>query len=1616
MPNTTSLLPQAIASYFSSSSSLGGEVPPPDPAEVEPEDVARVRRHLEVARRRDPGERLVDVAATESGGIDVVVVNDDMPLLVEAVLATVEAHDLTVTRIDHPVIPVIRSDDGTLSDFGDDTDSTSVESWIYVVALSRQPDVDVAGLRADIVEVTGRVADVDRDVSVMRTRLTERAADCAHAPVGLESGLLAGDREEYARLLTWFAGNHFLPLAYARVTADGTVDGDRLGVWRTDRVRSDFPIADEPPLLPRVSRVYLETGIQRSDFPVLLQIPAFGDAGVHDGEHRFLGTFTSSGLHQTVVDIPVLRAKVRGVLSRAGLDDDSFAGQSILELLQNYPLVEMFAASDLELSRRVEEMLDAVATRSLRLFVRTDPDGEMAAALVYLPRDRYNTQSRLTLQEALLDHLGGTAIEYTARVSEMPLALLQVLVRVDPEIARSLGPLDTGSVRHEAMQAGLADAIRSWDERVRELGRAAASAPTTPVGWPDGGVDTLLRVLPSIPDDYKDLRTPAAALADLIHVTRLEPGGVTVTLTRDVDDDAVTDAATAVDGAAIAEGAAHGALADERWTFTLYLCDESATLTDVLPVLHSLGLDVLDEHPYHLVRTDRLSCWAYEFGVALSAGMAVDQATVGDLEHRFTEAFAQIWRRNAEVDAFNELVIRCGLDWRSAAMLRAYGRYLRQCGFSYTTTHVASVLGGHRSVTRGLVALFAASFDPSAADDTHRDEVLEQLRRDVGEVISLDADRILSAFAAVVTATSRTNYYVTGDGDEHRPVMSFKLRPQEIPQAPQPTPMHEIFVYSPRVEGVHLRFGMVARGGLRWSDRREDFRTEILGLVKAQAVKNAVIVPVGAKGGFIVKRPPAATGDAGADRDAIRTEGIACYRAFIAGLLDVTDNIDHHSGSVVPAPSVVRRDGDDAYLVVAADKGTASFSDIANDVAAQYGFWLGDAFASGGSAGYDHKEMGITARGAWESVKRHFREMGVDTQSEDFTVVGIGDMSGDVFGNGMLLSEHIRLVAAFDHRHVFVDPSPDAATSYRERARLFALPRSSWADYDTSLLSVGGGVWSRERKSIPVGGEMRAALGLADDVIELSPPELIRAVLLAPVDLLWNGGIGTYVKASTESDADVGDKANDAIRVNGDQLVAKVIGEGGNLGVTERGRIEFDLSGGRVNTDAMDNSAGVDCSDHEVNIKILLDSAVSSGEVGADDRNPLLESMTDEVADLVLADNISQNSELGFCRAYAQERVDVHVRLLTDLARDHGVDLRLEALPQPAELRKRFAGELHRGLTSPELATVMAHVKLAAKADLLVTELPDNEVFDHRLAAYFPVPLRERLTPQIRSHRLRREIVTTTLINDVVDKAGTTHLFRLGEATGSSTEESVRAYVVSSAVFGMDDVFERILHAPAPVAAIDEMMLYARRLVFRASRWLLAFRPQPLAMGAEVTRYSGRVTELTALLDSWFGASSARDVDQRIAHYQDSGVPPDLAHDVAVSLHRFCLLDIIDAAEIADRHPVEVGELYFAVMEHFGLEDLLTAVSDLDYGDRWHALARLALRDDMHGALRAVTLKILEVGEPDESAAEKIDEWEFSHASRLSRVRTMLADITESGALDLATLSVAARQLRSVIR
>jgi glutamate dehydrogenase len=1031
-------------------------------------------------------------------------------------------------------------------------------------------------------------------------------------------------------------------------------------------------------------------------------------------------------------------------------------------------------------------------------------------------------------------------------------------------------------------------------------------------------------------------------------------------------------------------------------------------LSDILPLLAHLGVEVTDERTHIIVDADGVSRFVYDLGLQSDLlRQAAEPETTG---RRLREAFDAAWVGAAVSDGFTALVLRAGLTWRQVAVLRACAAYLHQAGTPYSRSYVASCLVAHASLAGRLVELFEARFDPAigAADSPSRARQVTELTNGVlaslDQVAALDEDRILRGFFQLISSTLRTSYYRS---DTDPSVLVLKINSSALPALPEPRPYAELFVCSPRVEGVHLRFGRIARGGLRWSDRREDYRTEVLGLVKAQAVKNAVIVPVGAKGGFVVLRPPAAT-------EELRAEGVACYRTFVTGLLSVTDNLI--DGRIEPASDVVRYDRDDPYLVVAADKGTAAFSDIANEIALEHGFWLGDAFASGGSAGYDHKAMGITARGAWESVRRHFRELGLDPQVDEFTAVGIGDMSGDVFGNGMLLSDRIRLVAAFDHRHVFLDPDPDPVTSYAERQRLFALPRSSWEDYNPALISAGGGVYARSAKSVPISEPVRSRLGLAPEITELTPPALLQAILQAPVDLLWNGGIGTYVKARTEATADVGDKANDAIRVDGHQVRARVVGEGGNLGLTQRGRIAYALAGGRLNTDAIDNSAGVDTSDREVNIKILLDGVVRSGALSGAQRDELLASMTDEVAALVLRDNIAQNLALSIERAEAAAALQVHRRFLHYLEQHGGLDRSLEALPDDEELDQRAAAG--RGLTSPELAVLLAYAKNTLAAQLLGTDLADPPWFDKLLRDSFPRPLVDRYGDRLADHPLRREIIVTVLVNDLVNRGGATFAFRAQEETGAGPAEIARAYVAVRDVFAVSAWWDEIETLPFVVPTDAQVALFgeSRRLVDRTARWFLQTRRSRLDVATESARFADPVAAFTPRLRDLIQGEEQDRVRQVAAGFAELGAPQLQAEEAAVRVDAFSLLDIVEVSEAAGCSVEKAAEVYFALSERLHVDMLLTRISALDRSDRWNALARSALRFDLYNVLARVTRAVVAptaAGGVD-TAAAAIDQWETASAEGLARVEATIADVTQTGTWNLASLSVALRAMRTL--
>jgi len=1560
---------------------------------VEIQGAARSER--EFAQQRVEGEVLIRVYSPalpthgwESPHTIVEIVTDDMPFLVDSAVAELTRMDIGVHLVIHPQFVVRREVLGRLTAVLGTADpehpppGSMVESWMHLEIDRQADDSSLAPIVNNLRRVLTDVREAVDDWPKMRDTALALADQLHPSSVPLP----AEEVVEAADLLRWLADDHFTFLGYreyALVSDEGreviqAVPGTGLGILRSDS-QSQLAVNDMPsqtrdkalePSALIVTKANSRSTVHRPVYLDYIGVRRIDGRGRVVGERRFLGLFASAAYLDSVRKLPVVRRKVAEVEARSGFSPRSHSGKDLLSILETYPRDELFQISTAALYDIVMGVLALQQRRELRLFMRRDDYGRFWSCLVYLPRDRWNTVVRQRMKAVLRSELGGTSIDYTTRVSESVLARLHFVVRT-PQA-------EAAAVDIEAIERRLAEATRTWDEDLHDALVDRVGEEHTPL--------LMKRYAAAFPEAYKEDFPAESAVADLRRLEMLEePDDIGMSLY-----------------------APPRAEPGER-RFKIFRVGAQLSLSDVLPLFQAHGLRVVDERPYGLVRDDGSDAWIYDFGLEpVASHPAVDQVS-----ENFHNAFAAAWRGETEVDGFNALVLSGGLTWQQTVVLRAYAKYLRQVGTLYSQDYIQLAVRSNVDIARSLVELFRVRFDPAfpATDRDQREtEITAEVERALDKVVSLDQDRILRSLLALVGATTRTSYYQRGVDGRPKPYLALKFDPQAVPDLPRPWPRFEIFVYGPRVEGVHLRFGPVARGGLRWSDRPEDFRTEVLGLVKAQMVKNTVIVPVGAKGGFVVKRPPVA-----GDRESVQAEGVACYRMFVSALLDVTDNLV--SGQVVPPRDVVRHDTDDSYLVVAADKGTATFSDIANSISAAYGYWLGDAFASGGSVGYDHKAMGITARGAWESVKYHFREMGHDTQTADFTVVGVGDMSGDVFGNGMLLSEHIRLVAAFDHRHVFLDPEPDPKISYAERRRLFDLPRSSWADYDATLISAGGGVYPRTAKSVPLSGEVRRALGIDASVGALAPADLIRRILTAPVDLLWNGGIGTYVKATTESQADVGDKANDTVRVNGADLQAKVVGEGGNLGFTQRGRIEYALAEGRINTDAIDNSAGVDTSDREVNIKVLLDAAVEGGAAGlsTERRHALLEDMTDEVAALVLRDNYDQNVALGNARAQAHAMLSVHRRLMGDLEQRGRLDRALEFLPGKEVLAERDAAGL--GLTSPELAVVMAYVKIVLEDEINPTDLPDEPWLGASLLAYFPTPLRDRYADRMAGHPLRREIITTQLVNDMVNRGGTTYVFRAAEETGVLPVDLTRAYLVTREVFGLHALWAQVEALDHDLSTHTQIKLYLqiRRLLDRATRWLLQNRRHPLDIGAEIAHFGPGAQELMPLIPKLLVAGEADRLHAAAAEYVAEGVPEPLALMIAGLLDAFSLLDIVEVAAGRTAPLDEVGRLYFVLSEHFHMDDLLDRIAQLDRGDRWHSLARSALRYDLYAALSEFTAEVLDTTSAGD-AQGRIAEWEQANASSLARVQNSLGELAEETTYDLATLSVVLRQIRTMVR
>ncbi|MBO0805840.1 MAG: NAD-glutamate dehydrogenase, partial [Nocardiopsaceae bacterium] len=1538
-------------------------------------------------------DSLTGAGAGASAVTVVDIVTDDMPYLVDSVTMEFNRHGADVRLLVHPMLTVNRDVAGAAygpvaevggqpdDDAGGTRSGAARESWIHA---ELGPVADRSQLASDLRRVLDDVRVAHEDHRRMRSAARDLVATLT------DSG--GPEEAETGELLAWLAAGHFTFLGYREydLAPSGPSDGgDSQGVLRPVAgsglgiLRHDGP-GSHPDTLPGgsgpggrgpsgrllvLAKSSAKSTVYRPSYLDYVAIRKFGDNGEPVGEYRFLGLYTQAAYTESITRIPVLRHKLDRTLELAGLPADSHDGKELAEILEGYPREELFEISAEQLTPIALGVLRLGERRQVRLFLRPDAYGRYMSCLVYLPRDRYTTDVRLRIQEILRAALRGASVDYSAMVSNSALARLHVVVQADPDV-----PMPEPAALPELgaeLQAEIAAAVRSWDEDLaaeaeRQLGTERAAR-------------LLRECCGDIPEAYKSDTLPAAAAVDLDEVLSLRESAAPFGVRLD---------------------SAGGTATDGSWRLSVYRAHAPLTLSSVLPQLQHMGLEVVDEHPYEFSRRED-PFWIYEFGLRGDGVAAPDDGT----RARFEEALAALWHDRCEDDGFNALVLDAGLTWRQVTVLRAYGRYLRQIRPRFSQEYLQHALRANPAITRLLVRLFESRFDPGkrAGADERGEAIVEELRGALDEVTSLDHDRILRSYLSLIDATLRTSYF---QGDGTAP-LAFKLAPERLAEAPQPRPKFEIFVYSPRLEAVHLRFGAVARGGLRWSERPEDFRTEILGLVKAQEVKNSVIVPSGAKGGFVCKRLPDP-----ADREAHGAEVLACYRAFITAMLDITDNLS--GDEVIPPQDVVRLDGDDPYLVVAADKGTATFSDVANEIATGRGFWLGDAFASGGSEGYDHKKMGITARGAWESVRWHFAALRLDPDADDFTVVGVGDMSGDVFGNGMLLSEHIRLVAAFDHRHVFLDPSPDPAASFAERQRMFALPRSSWDDYDRSLISAGGGIWRRDAKSVPLSPQAREALGIDGTVSAMSPDELINAILKAPVDLLWNGGIGTYVKGSRETHADAGDRSNDAVRVDASQLRARVVGEGGNLGLTQAARVEYALGGGLVNTDFIDNSAGVDTSDHEVNIKILLGDALEPGE-----RGELLHQMTDEVASLVLRHNDGQNMALAVARYQAPKLLHVHARYLRKMELAKRLSREQDQLPSDKEIAARRTAGV--GLTAPELSLLLAHTKIAAGQEVLASDLPDDPYLHATLTGYFPQPLRARFSDRMPGHQLRREIIATSVVNEMVDAGGITFLFRLGEETSAAIPDITRAWLVAREVFGMPD-FWRQVEALAGQVDVDtriEIVLESRKLMERASRWLLMNRRPPFVINEAVGFLREGVIAVRSAIPKLLAGPDLSGFTGRRDAFTARGVPAVLADEVAAMVPSYSAFDIVQSAVQTGRDVEETAAVYFALAERLQLGRLREEIVALPREDRWASMARSALRDDLYAAHAALTRDVLSSGSGGAvgygEASERVEAWASRNAATVSRAAATLDEIWESERFTFTTLSVACRIIRTLV-
>lgn len=1526
-------------------------------------------------------------------GTSIYVLLNDMPFVVDSVRQCLNRVGATVRHLNNAVIYVSRGTGkqqrGKLQSLVSEADGqhkAEALTCIHCSMISRERHAEIeAEIRDSLKHVTAAVKaykPMCKKAEEIRTRLV---ANADQIPV-------AGDElAESVAFIDWILNNHFTFLGYEEYRIRNRAQGrileyqqeSALGVSRynTDikkQARLDsLPRGTADLILDRQVCSFAKSSqrskVHRPAYYDYILIKEFDEQGEVATEHRFKGLYTSSVYYRAALDIPIVRKKVRNVLDRSGFSPNGHSIKDLMQVINVFPRDELFQMSTDQLFTTAIGIAQIQETRTCKLFIRRDSYGKFFSCLVYVPREKYTTKMRHKIQEFLSERLRASELEYNIYLSESILARVHLVLRV-PNIHQ---------VKYDQMEleSSLVELVKPWEDYFLEALEKKFSEEEARQRY-----DTYANCFPAA---YKDAYSGAESV---IHTQHLA--------------DAVSQRRLILDLAPCRSES--GA----ELSFKIFSLGKQLMLSDVDPILENLGLFIISEKTFKLYPDAGLTAdddragtvWLHDF--SLYRKNREGKFNLG-ISEKFEDAFRAVWDGRIDDDSFNALVLNAGLEWRDVALLRAYAAYLKQIQFGYTAQFIAETLATHSQISCQLVSYFHALFNPatsrrSQADKQQATKLRNSILAGIDAVVNLSEDGVLRAYLELIDATLRSNFYQRDSDGELKSYFAFKFDPRRIDAMPLPKPQYEIFVYSRQVEGVHLRGGKVARGGLRWSDRSEDYRTEVLGLVKAQQVKNSVIVPVGAKGGFIVKEQMP-----GDDRDQKQAMGIACYKIFISGLLDLTDNMVE--GKVVHPPEMVRRDGDDTYLVVAADKGTATFSDIANGIAADYNFWLGDGFASGGSNGYDHKAMGITARGAWVSVQRHFREQGIDVQEQDFTVLGIGDMAGDVFGNGMLQSRHICLVAAFNHRHIFIDPNPEPAAGFRERQRLFKKKGSAWSDYDSSLISAGGGVFERSAKSIAISAEMKERFAIDKD--RLTPNQLINALLKSPVDLIWNGGIGTYVKSSEESHAEVGDKANDALRVNGDELRCKVIGEGGNLGVTQLGRIEFGLHGGVSLTDFIDNSGGVDCSDHEVNIKILLNQQLLDGNLSRKRRNSLLEAMTEEVAELVLDNNYSQVQAIGVARTEVAERHKEYSDLINYLENNAGLNRSLEFLPSDDELEERAARQQY--LTRPELAVLTSYMKLHLKASLTTVDYIDDPFLEPFLFNAFPTKLRRGYRDAILKHPLRREIIASQLANSLVNLLGPSFVYRMVDSTGAPLADVVRAALIVIDIFNIERYWGEVeaLDYQVKSELQNEMMSRLIRLVRRSTRWLLRNRRSKIDFVAEREFFSDGIRRYKLMLPGKLPPDYSSMFTDKLQHLLEQGVPESLARSVCKCDFLFPATSFVEISESTGEQLSNIVEIYFAIGEKLRLNWLGKIINQLPVTNYWQALARETYLDDLAWQQRALTCNVVSMPGSIGSARSRVDDWAQSQVAQMVRIDKMLTQLQTESQPDYAMFSVALREL-----